>query len=70
MAERPMAWDFDNGPANHTIVSRRRPNAGERVVRSAGYAPVVFGRCGDESAANQNMRYRDAVAPLTGGEGA
>ena len=69
MAERPMAWDFDNGPAMHPIAKRRRPDAGERVIRSAAYAPVAFGRCGGESPANQNMRYRDA-APYFGGDSA
>ena len=70
MAERPMACNFDNGPAIHLGARRRRPHAGERVIRSAAYAPVVFGRSGDESPANQNMRYCDAAARSGNGDSA
>ncbi len=70
MAERPMACNFDNGPAIDLGARRRRSHAGERVIRSAAYAPVAFGRYGGESPANQNMRYRDAAARSGNGDSA
>ncbi len=68
-----MAWDFDNGPAIHSSTGgtgRRSADPRERVIRSAAYAPVAFGRRACESLAVQNMRYRDAAPRPARGDSA